>query len=66
MPQPLLSRTLDPLLAIFAGCFAYYHYENHPRTGIPEEIRLLPLLRWKWAKYNRQRQQHLRSLDNVQ
>ncbi|KAF9053773.1 hypothetical protein BDZ89DRAFT_1125488 [Hymenopellis radicata] len=46
----LLSRGLDPLLGIFTGLLAFRLHEHHPRTGLREEERLLPLLRWKWAQ----------------
>ncbi|KAF9651428.1 hypothetical protein BDM02DRAFT_3110470 [Thelephora ganbajun] len=59
----LLSRTLDPLLGIFTGVFAYYLAENHPRTGFAPEERLRPLVQWKWAQYRVRRNQQLESLE---
>ncbi|KAH8106994.1 hypothetical protein BXZ70DRAFT_1003880 [Cristinia sonorae] len=52
MAPVLLSKTLDPLVGIFTGVFAYYLYENNPRTAPPQEERLLSLVRWKLAKRN--------------
>ncbi|EIW85126.1 hypothetical protein CONPUDRAFT_48251 [Coniophora puteana RWD-64-598 SS2] len=43
-------RTLDPILGIFTGCFAYYLYETNPRTERPPEQRLVELVRWKMQK----------------
>lgn len=46
----LLSRTLDPLLAVFTGLFAFYLNQNNPRTAPPPGHTLQELLRWKWAE----------------
>ncbi|KAI0362108.1 hypothetical protein OH77DRAFT_1441333 [Trametes cingulata] len=59
MPPPLLSRTLDPILGVFTGCLAYYLYESHPRTAMPEELKLKSLLQWKYAKWQKEREQKL-------
>ncbi|KAH8833632.1 hypothetical protein DL96DRAFT_1577791 [Flagelloscypha sp. PMI_526] len=48
--MPLLSRGLDVGLGIFTGFLAYYLHENHPRTALPPQERLVPLLQWKWQK----------------
>ncbi|PFH54290.1 hypothetical protein AMATHDRAFT_135410 [Amanita thiersii Skay4041] len=61
MPPVLLSRSMDTLLGIFSGFLAYYLHETHPRTTLPPEQKLLPLLRWKWSKYQ-ERSQNLQSL----
>jgi len=58
-----IARTLDPLLGIFTGAFAYYLAENHPRTGFAPEERLRPLVQWKWARYKAQRDQQLEILE---
>ncbi|XAO24982.1 hypothetical protein I312_103791 [Cryptococcus bacillisporus CA1280] len=42
----LLSRTLDPLLAVFTGLFAFYLNQNNPRTAPPPGHTLQELLRW--------------------
>ncbi|KAI0256799.1 hypothetical protein BJV78DRAFT_1278431 [Lactifluus subvellereus] len=55
MPPVLLSRTLDPLLGIFTGAFAYYLYETNPRTAPIPEQKLDSLVRWKIEKYNSSR-----------
>ncbi|KAH9946110.1 uncharacterized protein BXZ73DRAFT_86299 [Epithele typhae] len=66
MPPPLLSRTLDPILGIASGVFAYYLYESHPRNDIPEELRLSTLLRWKRERWQQARKQKLQGAeDNV-
>ncbi|WVN87833.1 uncharacterized protein L203_103028 [Cryptococcus depauperatus CBS 7841] len=49
MPAYLLSRTLDPVLAIFTGVFAYYLNETNPRTAPPPGHTLRELVSWKWA-----------------
>ncbi|WVO22514.1 uncharacterized protein IAS62_003844 [Cryptococcus decagattii] len=46
----LLSRTLDPLLAVFTGLFAFYLNQNNPRTAPPPGHTLQELLIWKWAE----------------
>ncbi|KIY44172.1 hypothetical protein FISHEDRAFT_52242 [Fistulina hepatica ATCC 64428] len=43
-------RILDPCLGVCSGLLAYYLFETHPRTALPEERRLLNLLKWKWGK----------------
>ncbi|KAH9935021.1 uncharacterized protein B0H18DRAFT_1114837 [Fomitopsis serialis] len=58
---PLLSRTLDPLLGIFTGVFAYYLYESNPRTALPEDQRLGPLMQWKLDKWRQERERKLMS-----
>ena len=55
----VLCRTLDPILGVATGVFAYYLHETHPRTALPEESRLLALLQWK---RQRVRQEHNRKL----
>src|SRR6266550_5601077 len=50
-----VHSSLDTLLGVFSGVLAYYLNETHPRTARPPEQRLLPLLHWKWAKYQEQR-----------
>ncbi|KAH9901394.1 hypothetical protein C8Q73DRAFT_243622 [Cubamyces lactineus] len=59
MPPPLLSRSLDPILGVFTGVLAYYLYETHPRTAMPEELRLKSLLGWKYAQWQKEREQKL-------
>ncbi|KAI0831314.1 hypothetical protein BC628DRAFT_1415833 [Trametes gibbosa] len=59
MPPPLLSRTLDPILGVFTGVLAYYLYESHPRTAMPEDLRLASLLRRKYVKWQKEREQKL-------
>ena len=56
-------RPLDTLLGVFSGILAYYLNETHPRTARPPEQQLLPLLRWKWAKYEEQRTKQQHSLN---
>jgi len=55
MSPVLLSRTLDPLLGIFTGAFAYYLYETNPRTAPAPEQKLDHLVRWKIEKYRSNR-----------
>ncbi|KAK7693493.1 hypothetical protein QCA50_003061 [Cerrena zonata] len=62
---PLLSRTLDPVLGVCTGIFAYYLYESHPRTALPEQDRLLPLLKWKLEKGRKEREAALGAEDEV-
>ena len=49
------ASTLDPLLGIFTGVFAYYLYETNPRTAPPPEQNLDTLVRWKIEKYQADR-----------
>ncbi|KAI9509647.1 hypothetical protein F5148DRAFT_996372 [Russula earlei] len=55
MPPVLLSRTLDPLLGIFTGAFAYYLYETNLRTAPAPEQKLANLVHWKIEKYRNNR-----------
>ncbi|KAG6898361.1 hypothetical protein C0992_009036 [Termitomyces sp. T32_za158] len=64
-PPVLLSRSLDPLLGIFTGVFAYYLHETHPRTALSPEERLSALLRWKWAQHSESRKAHHRLPENT-
>ncbi|KAI0647059.1 hypothetical protein C8Q79DRAFT_1009207 [Trametes meyenii] len=59
MPPPLLSRALDPILGVFTGVLAYTLYETHPRTAMPEELRLKSLLKWKYTRWQQERERKL-------
>ncbi|TCD64661.1 hypothetical protein EIP91_003822 [Steccherinum ochraceum] len=65
MSPVLLSRTLDPLLGIFTGAFAYYLYENNPRTAPPPEERLGELIRWKMDKRNKEEEARIAKEERV-
>jgi hypothetical protein len=52
-----LASTLDPLLGIFTGVFAYYLYETNHRTAPSPEQKLDALVRWKIEKYQAGRAQ---------
>ncbi|KAF8238595.1 hypothetical protein L208DRAFT_1387276 [Tricholoma matsutake] len=65
MAPVLLSRYLDPFLGVFTGFFAYYLYETHPRTTVPPDQRLAVLVKWKITKYQQQRAERLRAMDEV-
>lgn len=41
---------IDPFLGIFTGVFAYYLYENNPRTAPAQRECLMELVRWKREK----------------
>ncbi|KAF6765272.1 hypothetical protein DFP72DRAFT_870592 [Ephemerocybe angulata] len=56
MPPVLLSRSIDTILGIGTGFFAYYLHETHPRTAPRPEDRLLELVKWKYAKYQTMKQ----------
>lgn len=47
MYKYLVSRTVDPIVAVAFGVSAYYLYER--RQQKPEELRLNSLIK-KWAK----------------
>jgi hypothetical protein len=49
------ASTLDPMLGIFTGVFAYYLYESNPRTAPIPEQKLDNLARWKIEKYKTSR-----------
>jgi len=51
-----LVSTLDPLLGIFTGAFAYYLHETNPRTAPAPEQKLDNLVRWKIEKYRADRE----------
>lgn len=44
----LLSRTLDPILGVFTGLFAYHLSETNPRSNIPPGHTLRELIPWQW------------------
>ncbi|KAI0797994.1 hypothetical protein C8Q75DRAFT_709482, partial [Abortiporus biennis] len=54
-------RTVDPILGVFTGVFAYYLYETNPRTALPESERLVELAKWKWQKTVREREERLKA-----
>ncbi|ESK94535.1 hypothetical protein Moror_8002 [Moniliophthora roreri MCA 2997] len=57
MPPPvLLHRVIDPILGVFTGVLAYYLYETHPRTGLPQDQRLTELLKWKRSLSKQEKQ----------
>ena len=39
--------------------FAYYLHETHPRTALPEELRLMSLLKWKRERLQQERERQL-------
>ncbi|KAL5511077.1 hypothetical protein ACEPAH_4292 [Sanghuangporus vaninii] len=48
MPAPvLLSRSVDSLLGVFTGVFAFYLNQTNPRTAPPRGENLMDLIRWK-------------------
>ncbi|KIJ44800.1 hypothetical protein M422DRAFT_30248 [Sphaerobolus stellatus SS14] len=53
--MPLLSRSFDPLLAVFTGGLAYYLSETNPRTAPPPNETLRQLLLWKQDKWRKER-----------
>jgi Non-classical export protein 1 len=55
----IIFRSLDMILGIGTGVFAYYLYETHPRTAPPQQERLAELVRWKYAQYQQKRAQEL-------
>ncbi|KDQ19605.1 hypothetical protein BOTBODRAFT_28177 [Botryobasidium botryosum FD-172 SS1] len=52
----IISRTMDPVLGVFTGLLAYRLYETHPRTAPPPGDTLSELIRWRWAKWQAQRE----------
>ncbi|KAF9075214.1 hypothetical protein BDP27DRAFT_1153416, partial [Rhodocollybia butyracea] len=46
-----ICRSLDPVLGVFTGFLAYYLYETHPRTALPQDQRLLELVQWRWSTW---------------
>lgn len=51
----LLSRTLDPVLAVFTGIFAYHLSENNPRSNIQPGHTLRELIPWQWNQWRADR-----------
>ena len=49
-----MASGLDPLLGVFTGVFAYYLYENNPRTAPAADDRLTELIKWKRDKMRRE------------
>lgn len=62
---PLLSRGLDPLLGVFTGVFAYYLYENNPRTAPAERDRLMELVKWKREKIRQEEEEKHKADENL-
>ncbi|TRM62647.1 hypothetical protein BD626DRAFT_569793 [Schizophyllum amplum] len=62
-PPVLLSRSLDCTLGVFTGFFAWYLHETHPRTALPEDQRLLNLIKWKTEKNRLAREERNRKLE---
>ncbi|KAI5900295.1 uncharacterized protein SCHCODRAFT_02695535 [Schizophyllum commune H4-8] len=62
-PPVLLSRSLDCALGVFTGFFAWYLHETHPRTALPEDQRLLNLVKWKLEKSRLAREERNRKLE---
>ncbi len=58
-------RSLDPLLGVFTGVFAYYLYENNPRTAPPQQDRLQELITWKRAKWTREQEEKLKKEEDI-
>lgn len=54
-----LPSSLDPILGVFTGVFAYYLWETNPRTAMPEDQRLTALVQWKREKWRQEREQKL-------
>lgn len=52
-----MASGLDPLLGVFTGVFAYYLYENNPRTAPAAGDRLLELVKWKRDKMRREEEE---------
>lgn len=42
-----ICRSLDPILGVFTGLFAFYLHETHPKTFREEKDRLIGLVQWK-------------------
>lgn len=56
-----LHRSLDPVLGVFTGVLAFYLHEANPRSApLPGES-LSELARWKWEKWQRERQEKLQA-----
>lgn len=47
---PDKNRSLDPLLGVFTGVFAFYLHQTNPRTAPPPGESLKELIEWKRAK----------------
>ncbi|KAG8907683.1 hypothetical protein FRB99_002761 [Tulasnella sp. 403] len=54
-PAYLLTRRLDPLLAVFTGVFAFYLSETNPRTAPPPGETLGELAKWKYDRWKAER-----------
>ena len=56
---------LDPLLGVFTGVFAYYLYENNPRTAPAERDRLMELVKWKREKIRQEEEEKHKADENL-
>jgi len=59
-----MHRALDPLLSVFTGVLAYRLYESNPRTAVPPDQTLSELVKWKYMKWKRTREERLGSDDD--
>ncbi|KEI40334.1 uncharacterized protein L969DRAFT_94140 [Mixia osmundae IAM 14324] len=66
----LVSKTLDPVLGVVSGLWAYTIYESSPRTELPVERRLWPLIqRWnadRNARLDRLAAKHAQDWEEIQ
>lgn len=59
------KRSLDPFLGVFTGALAYYLHEANPRSAPPPGESISELTRWKWQKWQRERQESVEARDEM-
>lgn len=53
------------MLGVFTGVFAYYLYENNPRTAPAERDRLPELVKWKRDKMRKEEEEKLKGEESA-
>lgn len=64
-PAHLISKRLDPVLAVFTGLLAFRLHETNPRTAPPPGETLPELLRWKYNRWQLARHGHADGGDDL-
>ncbi|OCB87869.1 hypothetical protein A7U60_g5003 [Sanghuangporus baumii] len=57
----LMGRSVDSLLGVFTGVFAFYLNQTNPRTAPPRGENLMDLIRWKREMSRASRSEQIQS-----
>ncbi|KAG8980073.1 hypothetical protein FRB93_009679 [Tulasnella sp. JGI-2019a] len=64
-PAHLISKRLDPVLAVFTGILTFQLHETNPRTAPPSGETLPELLKWKYDRWQLARHGNAATVDDV-